>query len=150
FYSRGHKPTGPKFETVKVTRGTITAKVTATGTLSALVTVQVGSQVSGRIAQLFADFNSPVKKGQVIAKIDPQLFIAAVEQAKATVAVQLGQVEQAKVQFRSLDLIRNRDRELRKQNLIAQQQLDTDEAAADAAKANIEVQEAQLLQSKAT
>jgi HlyD family secretion protein len=54
------------------------------------------------------------------------------------------------VQFHSLDLIRNRDRELRKQNLIAQQQLDTDEAAADASKANIDVQEAQLLQAKAT
>jgi HlyD family secretion protein len=149
-YQHNKKPAGPKFETSKVSRGTITAKVTATGTLSALVTVQVGSQVSGRIAQLFADFNSPVKKGQVIAKIDPQLFSAAVEQAKANVAVQQGQVEQAKVQFHSLDLIRNRDRELRKQNLIAQQQLDTDEAAADASKANIDVQEAQLLQAKAT
>jgi HlyD family secretion protein len=149
-YSRGHKPSGPKFETTKVTRGSITARVTATGTLSALVTVQVGSQVSGRIQKLFADFNSPVKKGQVIAKIDPQLFLAAVEQGQANVAVQTGQVSQAKVQFRSLDLIRLRDRELRKQNLIAQQQLDTDEAAADAAKANIEVQEAQLLQAKAT
>jgi HlyD family secretion protein len=150
FYVRGKKPSGPKFETVKITRGAITAKVTATGTLSALVTVQVGSQVSGRIAQLFADFNSPVKKGQVIAKIDPQLFVATVEQAKANVAVQQGQVEQAKVQFHSLDLIRLRDRELRKQNLIAQQQLDTDEAAADAMKANIDVQDAQLLQAKAT
>jgi HlyD family secretion protein len=150
FYARSQKPTGPKFETVKVTRGSITAKVTATGTLSALVTVQVGSQVSGRIASLAADFNSPVKKGQVIARIDPQLFVAAVEQTKANVAVQQGQVEQAKVQFHSLDLVRNRDRELRKQNLIAQQQLDTDEAAADASKANIDVQEAQLLQAKAT
>ena len=55
-------------------RGRIVARVTATGTLSALVTVQVGSQVSGRIAEIYVDFNSPVKKGQVIAKIDPQLF----------------------------------------------------------------------------
>ena len=56
-----------------VGQGRITAKVTATGTVSALVTVQVGSQVSGRIAMLAADFNSQVKKGQVIAKIDPEL-----------------------------------------------------------------------------
>src|SRR5438876_803805 len=72
-----------RFETVKVEKGRIVARVTATGTLSAIVTVQVGSQVSGRISALNADFNSPVKKGQVIARIDPQLFQAAVEQARA-------------------------------------------------------------------
>ncbi|HEY2747969.1 MAG TPA: efflux RND transporter periplasmic adaptor subunit [Polyangia bacterium] len=138
-----------KWETTKVSRGNITARVTATGTLSALVTVQVGSQVSGRIAEIKVDFNSPVKKGQVIAKIDPQLFNAAVEQAKANVAQEVAQNEQAKVNYHSLDLIRLRDRQLRAQNLIAQQQVDTDEAAADAAKANIEVQEAQLQQAKA-
>ena len=150
FYARSQRPTGPKFETVKVTRGSITAKVTATGTLSALVTVQVGSQVSGRIAQLLADFNSPVKKGQVIAKIDPQLFQAALEQAKATVAQETAQAEQARVNYHSLDLIRMRDRELVKTKLIAQQQVDTAEAAADAAKANIDVQLAQMQQAKAT
>jgi len=60
-------------------RGRITARVTATGTLSALVTVQVGSQVSGSILRLHADFNSTVKKGQVVAKIDPRLFQATLE-----------------------------------------------------------------------
>ena len=59
---------GPRYETVAVDRGPIVAKVTATGTLSALVTVQVGSQVSGRIEEINVDFNSPVKKGQVIAQ----------------------------------------------------------------------------------
>jgi HlyD family secretion protein len=149
YYNAHRRPTGPKFDTVKVTRGSITAKVTATGTLSALVTVQVGSQVSGRIAQLSADFNSPVKKGQVIAKIDPQLFVAAVEQAKANVLQETAQVEQAKVNYHSLDLVRMRDRQLVKDKLIAQQQVDTDEAAADSAKANIDVQQAQLAQAKA-
>src|SRR6478736_4481267 len=74
---------GPRYETVTVDRGAITAKVTATGTLSALVTVQVGTQVSGRIKELHADFNSQVKKGQVIAKIEPALFAAALESARA-------------------------------------------------------------------
>ena len=74
---------GPRYETVAVDRGPITAKVTATGTLSALVTVQVGTQVSGRIKEILVDFNSPVKKGQVIARIEPALFAAALEQAKA-------------------------------------------------------------------
>src|ERR1044071_8287730 len=73
----------PRFETVAIDRGPIVAKVTATGTLSALVTVQVGTQVSGRIKQIFVDFNSPVKKGQVIAKIEPALFEAALQSSRA-------------------------------------------------------------------
>src|SRR5690349_9906093 len=88
----------PKYETVKADRGRITARVTATGTVSALVTVQVGSQVSGRIAELYADFNSQVKKGQVIAKIDPELFKAAVEQAKANYAAAKGNLEKSQAQ----------------------------------------------------
>src|SRR5438094_10599360 len=78
-----HKSAAPKFETVKAERGRVVARVTATGTLSALVTVQVGAQVSGRVQSLAADFNSAVKKGRTIATIDPQLFQAAVEQARA-------------------------------------------------------------------
>ncbi len=149
WFMHGRRLPPQKWETTKVSRGNITARVTATGTLSALVTVQVGSQVSGRIAEIKVDFNSPVKKGQIIAKIDPQLFNAAVEQAKATVAQEVAQTEQARVNYHSLDLVRIRDRQLRAQNLIAQQQVDTDEAAADAAKANIDVQLAQLQQAKA-
>src|SRR5690349_19521183 len=73
----------PKLDTALVDRGSIVARITATGTLSALVTVQVGSQVSGRVQEISVDFNSPVHKGQAIAKIDPQLFHAAQEQARA-------------------------------------------------------------------
>ena len=149
-YRRAHQTPPARFLTTSVERGRIVARVTATGTLSALVTVQVGAQVSGRIAEIHVDFNSPVKKGQVIAKIDPQLFQAALEQAKATVAQEAAQYQQAQVTYHSLDLIRLRDRELRKSNLFAQQQVDTDEAAADAAKANIDVQAAQMQQAKAT
>ena len=149
-HARASRVPEPKFVTVPAERGHLTARVTATGTLSALVTVQVGSQVSGRISQLFADYNSPVKKGQVIAKIDPQLFTAAVEQTKANVAVQEGQVEQAKVNAKNLDLQRQRTRTLRQQNLVAQADLDTAEAAADAALANVKVQQAQLQQARAS
>ena len=149
YYERHARPAPTKYETIAVTRGNISSKVTATGTLSALVTVQVGSQVSGRIAELHADFNSAVKKGEIIARIDPQLFIAALEQAKASMAQEVAQVEQAKVNFKSLDLQRLRSRQLRAQNLIAQQDLETAEAAADSANANIAVQQAQLAQAKA-
>src|SRR6187401_154671 len=96
----------PRFETVPVDRGPIVAKVTATGTLSALVTVQVGTQVSGRIKEILVDFNSPVKKGQVIARIEPALFQAALESARAnflagqgSIAKLEAQAENAKLQY---------------------------------------------------
>jgi len=149
FFVHNRKPAGPRFETAKVSRGNVTARVTATGTLSALVTVQVGSQVSGRISQINVDFNSPVKKGQIVARIDPQLFAAAVENAKANVAAAEGQLAQAKANAKNLDLQRQRSRKLREQNLVAQADLDTAEAAADAAAANVEVQQGQLAQARA-
>lgn len=73
----------PSYVTEPVVRGDVVARVTATGTLSPVVTVEVGSQVSGRIAELGADYNSVVKEGDVIARIDPELFESAVQQAKA-------------------------------------------------------------------
>ena len=80
--SRGN---APRFRTAKIERGPLTATVSATGTLNAVVTVQVGSQVSGQIKELFADFNSLVKRNQLVARIDPEKFQAAVAQAKAQV-----------------------------------------------------------------
>src|SRR6266705_7054435 len=75
-----------QYFTVKVDRGDIREVVEATGTINAVTTVQVGSQVSGTISHLFADFNSRVKKGQVVAQIDPSLFEGALLQAKADYA----------------------------------------------------------------
>src|SRR5437667_6029649 len=78
--SRGQ---GQGYRLARVERGPLTAAVSATGNLNAVVTVQVGSQVSGQIKELLVDFNSLVKKGQIIARIDPQIFEAQVNQAKA-------------------------------------------------------------------
>ncbi len=75
----------PEYVTARIDRGDIDAVVTTTGNLNAVITVQVGSQVSGNIIALYADFNTKVKKGQLVAEIDPAPFIASVEQAKATV-----------------------------------------------------------------
>ncbi|HUJ58250.1 MAG TPA: biotin/lipoyl-binding protein, partial [Kofleriaceae bacterium] len=80
--SRASQP-GPVFDTATIDRGPIRAKVTATGTVNPIVQVQVGSQVSGTIQTLGADFNSEVAPGQMIAQIDPRLFQAAVENAQA-------------------------------------------------------------------
>src|SRR5262245_59224055 len=73
------------YRTGTVERGPITATVSATGTLSAVTTVQVGSQVSGQVKELRADFNSPVKQGQLLARIDPDAFEAKARQAQAEV-----------------------------------------------------------------
>jgi HlyD family secretion protein len=93
----------PQYRTARVERGPLTASVAATGNLNAVIMVLVGSQVSGTIKELAADFNTTVRKGQVIARIDPALFEAAVNQARADakaaqsmVLNQAAQVEQAR------------------------------------------------------
>src|SRR5207253_3336495 len=91
------KSSASAFQTATVTRGPVTQAVTATGTLNPVVNVQVGSQVSGNIAKLFADFNSPVKAGQVVAQIDPALFQATVTQAEGDLANAQAGLELAKL-----------------------------------------------------
>ena len=137
------------YETEAVTQGTIAAKITATGTLSPLVTVQVGSQVSGRIAQLLVDFNSPVKKGEVIARIDPMLFEAAVQQARANDGAARANVAKAKAQAVDADRQARRMRALRRQHLVAQADLDTARTNADVAHAQVTASEAALEQAAA-
>ena len=82
FVARG---TTPEFRLAKVERGNLTATVSASGTLSAVTTVQVGSQISGQIKEILVDFNSPVKRGQLLARIDPESFELKVRQAEADV-----------------------------------------------------------------
>jgi HlyD family secretion protein len=115
----------PRFETVAVDRGPIVAKVTATGTLSALVTVQVGTQVSGRIKEISVDFNSPVKKGQVIAKIEPALFQAALESARANYLAGQGSVAKLEAQAENAKAAVRPRRALFERKAIAQADLDT-------------------------
>jgi HlyD family secretion protein len=138
-----------QFDTAKLERGRIVAKVTATGTLSALVTVQVGSQVSGRIAALYADFNSSVKKGQRIAKIDPQLFQAAADQASANLFAARGNLAKAQVQAADARRQAARQRELATRKLNAQADLDTALANADAADAQVKAAEGVVAQAGA-
>src|SRR6202790_4222946 len=88
---------GVTYQTAPVTRGPLTQLVTATGTVNPVVNVQGGSQVSGNIQKLFADFNSKVKAGQVVAQIDPVLFQATVTQAEGDLANAQAALELAKV-----------------------------------------------------
>ena len=125
----------PQYRTEPIGKGDVTATVTATGTLSAVTTVQVGSQVSGIIAKLHADFNSRVSKGQLLAELDPTNFAAAVSQRKADLL-------QAEVQMRNNGVTYERQKRLLAAGLNAQ-------ADYDAAKAAYEASQAQVAQSKA-
>ena len=145
----GASKPGLQIESAKVDRGRIVAKVTATGTLSAIVTVQVGSQVSGRIAELNADFNSQVKKGQLIAKIDPALFQAAVEQARANYVAAQGNLAKSKAQAVDAERQYQRNKALAERKLIAQADLDTSQSNSDAARAQVDASAGAVEQARA-
>ena len=170
FYAQGRGST-PRFRTAKIERGPLTAAVSATGTLNAVVTVQVGSQVSGQIKELFADFNSQVKRNQLVARIDPEIFQArvaqvkaqleaakanvlnqraAVEKARADVsnahaALAVARAQTAKAQVAVLDSRRDlgRKRDLKRKGFIAQADEDAAQAAHDSAIAQAESTKAQ-------
>ena len=138
-----------QWETASVDRGRIVARVTATGILSALVTVQVGSQVSGSIQKLYADFNSPVKKGQIIAKIDPRLFQASLENARANYAQAKATLMKDQVQARFTERQSKRQGALVKDKLIAAADFDTAESAAGTSAAQVEADKANVQQARA-
>ena len=143
------KDPAASFETAAVQRRTVESRVTATGTVSALVTVQVGSQVSGRVQEILVDYNSPVKKGQVIARIDPQLLQAALERAKANLLAARASVQRARVESENSRRQADRAKTLREQQFISQADLDTAEATAQSAQTQITSAEAALAQAQA-
>src|SRR3984893_15288616 len=130
------------YQTATIMRGPITQAVTATGTLNPVVNVQVGSQVSGNIAKLFADFNSQVKAGQVVAQIDPALFQATVTQAEGDLANAQAALELAKVNG-------TRTQELFTKKNSSQQDLDTAMANLHQAEANVKIKQGALDKAKA-
>jgi len=148
-YRKAHAPPPVTYQTAQVSRRRIVGRVTATGTLLATVTVQVGTQVSGRIQRLFVDYNSPVKKGQIVAKIDPLLFQAAVEQAKANYGSSKASLESATAQALMADKQYAREQTLQKDNLASQQDVDTAQTNASVAHAQVEVAKASLAQASA-
>jgi HlyD family secretion protein len=146
-----HSPAVPvvRYQSAPADHGPLAAKVTASGTVSAIITVQVGSQVSGRIQAWYADFNSQVKKGQLIAQIEPSLFQAAVEQARANFAASKATYDKA-IANRAL-AERNYARELAlfEQNLADRADVDAAEAAAGASRADVESADAGIQQARA-
>ncbi|HET9625400.1 MAG TPA: efflux RND transporter periplasmic adaptor subunit [Kofleriaceae bacterium] len=133
-------PTAPRdrYETAVIDRGPIRAKVTATGTVNPTVQVQVGSQVSGTIQSLGADFNSAVTPGQMIAQIDPRLFRAAVAQARANLLAARAATHKMQAQLADARRTAARNRDLLTQHLIAQAVVDASDTARDVAVAALE------------
>jgi HlyD family secretion protein len=146
----------PQYFTSKADRGDIREVVEATGTINAVITVQVGSQVSGTISHLYVDFNSRVKKGQVVAQIDPPLFQGALLQAKADLANAEANVASAKANLekaKAADIQTKADYEravgLTKENVMSQQQLDLAKANHDSAVAAVSAAAALVTQAVA-
>lgn len=148
-YVKGREKPGPRYETVTVDRGKISARVTATGTLSALVTVLVGSQVSGRLESVRVDFNSVVKKGEVIATIEPSLFKAAVEQARANYLAAQASETQAEAQAMDAGRQHKRAQALGAQQLATVADVEAAEAKDQVAVAQVSAAKAQVAQAAA-
>jgi len=140
----------PPVLTAEVTRGDIVSTVDASGTLEAVTTVQVGTQVSGTIKKLNADFNSRVHKGEVIAELDPSLFETQVAQEQATVQRLKAEAERARVQAEDAQTKLRRARDLSEKQLIAKSDLDAAESTASAADAAVKAAAAQITQAQAS
>ncbi|RPH81566.1 MAG: efflux RND transporter periplasmic adaptor subunit, partial [Nitrospiraceae bacterium] len=138
------------YNTALADRGPISAIVTATGTVNPVVSVQVGSQVSGKITQLMADFNSVVMKGQVLAMIDQRPFQARVSQARASLKSGRGNLAKAKNMATQRKRERDRMATLRRQAYVSQADLDLAETNYRDAQAQVEVSQAQVDQAVAT
>jgi len=148
-YWNGEQKPAVKYKTAKIERGTVTQGVTATGTINPVITVQVGSQVSGIIQALYADFNSVVKAGQVVAQIDPVPFQTRVTEMEASLQNTLGNLARARADLALQKLNFDRAKALFEQQLNAQQDVDNTRTAYETAQANVLVAEAQVKQARA-
>jgi len=140
YMRRGSKE--PQITVAPVTRGDVVDTVGATGTLEAVTTVQVGTQVSGTVQELYADFNSIVRKGQVIARLDPSLIQTQIEQQEANVARAQAEMERLRVSLEDARVKLTRARDLSDRSLIPKTEL-------EAAEVNVRSTEAQLRSAQA-
>lgn len=148
WYVRGESA-APAYRFAKVERGPLTASVSATGTLNPVISVSVGTQVSGQIKELFVDFNSPVKKGQLIARIDPETFEYRVRQAQADADAARSAVYRAQVNLANAQRELARTKELVARNFVSPAELDARQAAYDLAAAELNTAQATAAQREA-
>ncbi|MRR35010.1 efflux RND transporter periplasmic adaptor subunit [bacterium] len=137
-----------KFKTAKIERGDIVSAVSATGNLAAVVTVQVGTQVSGTIQKLFVDYNSPVKKGQIIAQIDPSLFSAQVEQTRGNYLNAQANLQRVKADLADSRRNLERNRQLLKDGVVSQSDFDAADNRYQMAQATVKGAEGGVAQTR--
>lgn len=138
------------YRTQPVTRGTITATVGATGKVNAVEMVDIGTQVSGTIKEIYADYNSTVKKGQLLALLDPAVLQSQVDQAKAGLALAKAGVTSAAASLADANRTYSRNKELWGRNLIAKSELDNAETSLSLARATVAESNARVVQAEAS
>lgn len=136
------------YKTVRLEKGDIVATISATGTVNPVSTVQVGSQVSGTIQKLYVDYNSRVQQGQIIAELDPSLFLAQVEQARGNFLNAQASLQKANVTLADARRTLDRNRQLLQQGIVAQSDFDAAQTAFEAALAGIKSAEAGVTQTR--
>ena len=150
YWRMGNGPKEPPYLTTPVAKANIRQVVSSTGTLQAVTTVLVGSQVSGTIAKLNADFNSKVKKGEIVAELDQARFAARVEETRANVSAAQANLAKSKVSLEDAERTLKRTKELKQRELVSQSELDAAQTAYDSARSQVSVTQAQVGQAQAS
>ncbi len=138
------------FRTVAVERGDIRVAISSTGTLSAISTVTVGSQISGQVTDVLVDFNDEVKRGQVIARIDPKTYEAQIAQGNAQIASARATLSQAQATLVNAELDYRRKADLGARQLVARSDVDLAQAALEQARAQVNAAQASIRQQTAS
>jgi HlyD family secretion protein len=140
---------GDQYITTPVAKGDLVQAVTATGTVNPVVTVQVGSYVSGPITQMLCDFNTQVKKGQLCAKIDPRTYQNTLDQAEANLANARAQLQKDQAAREYAEVTYQRDLRLIRERVISQDAVDSEKSTFDGATAQVAVDKAAIMQQQA-
>jgi HlyD family secretion protein len=147
---REHGTAPARYVTAPAESGSVVQAVTATGTVNPVVTVQVGTYVSGPIVKISCDFNTEVKKGEICAKIDPRPYQVTVEQARASLANAKAQLKKDQASLTYDKLAYSRNSTLVKGNVVSQDTVDSARSTADQAAAQVELDRANIQQQQAS
>ena len=150
FAQRGAEAQAGAWRTVEVEQGDIRVAISATGTLSAISTVVIGSQISGQVTDVLVDFNDKVRQGQVLARIDPSSYQAQIEQGSAQIASARASLAQARASLANAELDHRRKAELGERQLVSRSDIDLARANLDQARAQVAAAEAQITQQSAS
>src|SRR5690606_8178614 len=150
WFQRDAGPSASGYRTAPIERGDIRVGISATGTLAAISTVDVGSQISGQVTEVLADFNDQVRQGQVLARIDPSTYEAQIAQGNASAAAARAGLATAQASLRNAEADYARKAELGSRQLVATSDIDLARASRDQARAQVEAARAQITQQLAS